>query len=258
VKNLLNVLRRQHSPDVDELSEYADGRGTAAARASVEAHVGGCDACRARLAELTEVRATLQWIQLAEAPRSFRLRQADVERQPRAVPAALGLLRLMPAVSAAAVLVFAVVLGADLATRGESGSGRMAASRANGTSAEIAADAAAPSTDFEAGAAEAGDAPAPGALAPSEDNAGTITDGDDAAARGGDEPNGNVLRHELAETAQAAREEELRATSTDAVADDDDGNRTAFRVVEVVTAVVAVAAGVGALAWWRRSREARA
>lgn len=253
MKNLLDVLRRRHKPDAEALSEFVDGRGAAETRASIEAHLGECEACRSRVAALRDVRASLAAMPEAEAPRSFRLRQAAVEKQPRAAPPAPGWLRMMPALSAAAVMVFVVVLGADLATRDGAG-GQMASSSRGGGASELAADAA-PSIAFDAGA----DAPVPGEPAPNEDAAGGADDGDDqpGATRGTDEPDANAQPGTLAQTAEAAREEQLRAASTEAASDDDAGNRTAFRVVEVVTALVAITAGVGALAWWMRSREAR-
>jgi anti-sigma factor RsiW len=131
VNKLLQSLLRRHRPDVPALSAYADGSASAADAAAIERHLAACEVCRAEVAGLRSLRATLGAMPQAEHPRSFRLRAADVERAPgRASASGFGVaMRLMPMVSAAAGLVFVLVLGADLA--GGSGGAQMAASRAD-------------------------------------------------------------------------------------------------------------------------------
>ncbi|HEY8172708.1 MAG TPA: zf-HC2 domain-containing protein, partial [Dehalococcoidia bacterium] len=121
MKNPLDLLRGTHKPDPVALSEYMDERATPDQRASIETHVASCAACRAWLVETTAMRSALRAMPEVDAPRSFRLRQSDVEVAPR-TSASPGWLRAMPALAAASIVVFALVLGTDLATR-DSGSG---------------------------------------------------------------------------------------------------------------------------------------
>lgn len=107
------MLGRSHRPDIELLSEYLDGRLEAAGDVRLEAHVESCAACRTRLAALRDAREALRALPAAEAPRSFRLRAAQVGAAPRPRPAP-PLVRAMPVLSAAAIVVFAAVLGADL------------------------------------------------------------------------------------------------------------------------------------------------
>ncbi len=110
---------RKHQPDIDALSEHIDGRLSAARSSELEAHISTCTACTDAHAELLEARALLAALPEVEHPRSFRLRQADIEAPVR-TPARGGssaALRWAPACAAVSAVVFVVVLGADLASR---------------------------------------------------------------------------------------------------------------------------------------------
>ena len=101
----------KHQPDTGALSALLDARLDAAGAAALETHVGACDACRARLAELRAVRDSLRAIPATEARRSFRLRAADVERA-APVTATGGFAWALPLVSAAAAVAFVILVGA--------------------------------------------------------------------------------------------------------------------------------------------------
>jgi hypothetical protein len=164
VNKLLQSLLRRHRPDATDLSAYIDGRLGSGESRSLEAHLTSCDACRAQIDALRSMRTTLAALPEVEHPRSFRLRLADVEPAP-ARPAAspLGVtMKLMPLVSAAAGLVFVLVLGADLA--GGGGGAQLAASRAESPSQARVANAFAP-TPF-ASAESVGSGSVAGAAAP--------------------------------------------------------------------------------------------
>ena len=113
MSNPLAFLRRGHRPDAEELSAYLDGRLDASASERARLHIGACPVCAQRVEELGRVRSSLTAMPEVTLPRSFRLRQADVEGR---VPAAGGVspwLKAMPALSAAALVLFAVVVLAD-------------------------------------------------------------------------------------------------------------------------------------------------
>jgi anti-sigma factor RsiW len=261
VKNPLDLLRRQHKPDPRALSAYADGSASPAERAAFEAHVAGCAGCSARLAELQFVRASLASLPDAAAPRSFRLRESDVAKPAHTAPMA-GWMRAMPALSAAAVVVFAIVLGTDLATRTSDGDARGSGLAMSATRNE-SADGAAPDNQFDdssgraAGETQSGSPAVPGALAatPAAEGAENAPAAD-AATQGDAAPGEDTAasREQIAEQTRTAEREKLEAASQRA-SSDDDGNQAAFRVVEIAAAAVAVAAGVAAIGIWRRKRE---
>lgn len=159
--NLLSLFRRH--PDIDALSAHLDGRLDSSAAAGLESHVSACEACAARLLGLRAAQSALRTVESVDAPRSFRLRQADVEAGVRAAPRRGGTslaLRLMPATSAAAVVLLVVLVGADLLSQGGGSSSSNTTRALTGQSAEKSAgDAAA------APAPRSADAPA-GAPAP--------------------------------------------------------------------------------------------
>jgi hypothetical protein len=108
-----NPLSREHRPDEEALSALFDGQLEASRVAALEAHVAACAACTLRLEELRATRALLAAMPEPALPRSFRLRQADVE-QPRRSSGTPGWARWSPALAAAAVVVFVSVLAFDL------------------------------------------------------------------------------------------------------------------------------------------------
>jgi hypothetical protein len=265
--NLLARLRGSHTPDVEALSALADARLAPDAAGELEAHVAGCAVCSARLADLRSMKAKLASMPQADVPRSFRLSRADI-REARARAAAQSPLRWAPALSGVAAALFIAVLAADVSTDGggdgdsaseSAGLGRVAngppmpeaASRNESafdssveTPATAAAGAVAPMDgDAEQGGGEAADSAAPpncDALESSPEREALetcapstgMTQIDDAAERA---------------SAEQTRQADLYAANAP-VSDEDDGNRTGFRVVEIVAAIVAVGAAVAYVA----------
>jgi hypothetical protein len=177
----------------------------------------------------------------------------------------------MPALAAASIVVFALVLGTDLATR-DSGSGfgltsASAPRESAGTSVEdtqksmrsaqenggTAPQPASPSGPAAAeGGTVAGDASGDSASGGSTLNGPTPSAAADNAT---DAPPQAFAPITTPSPAPSPDRDQVRAASEPSNSSDD-GNQTAFRIVEIVAAVLAVAAGAAALATRRRSREA--
>jgi hypothetical protein len=121
VKKWLPFVAGAHQPDSEALSAYADNALDATASATLTAHLAQCAACRERLEDIERMQAALASLPDVAHPRSFRLREADVERlgQRGRTATAAGWLSWTPALSGAAVLVFAAVLGFDVVYRDE-------------------------------------------------------------------------------------------------------------------------------------------
>ena len=260
MKNPFASLRK-HQPDVEALSAYADGRLDAGLAAALAAHIETCVACTMRLAELRQVKTMLAAMPEQPHPRSFRLRQADVEAPAPAAAASRsrpashgGLLRAMPVMSALGVFAFAVVVAADVSTRNDGG--RLASSdrsiaSLNSDSAEFGEDAAAgqaqpPATGAapgaapgavteadgkEIGAGAEASSPAPGAVMPGAP--------EDTAAREDSDDAQTALTDSGRETRMAY--DQIEATIN--TADDGNDGRIAFCVLEVGAAAIAIAAG---------------
>ncbi|HEX5479368.1 MAG TPA: zf-HC2 domain-containing protein [Dehalococcoidia bacterium] len=170
VKNLLAVLRRAHQPDTT-LSAYVDGSASESQRARVEAHVLACPRCAQRLEHLRSVRSALASLPQLDAPRSFRLHASDVAKPvPASGPSFTA--RAIPALAAAAVVAFAVLVAVDVRGGGTATSSPQlarsaaytaamkqaanAGALASGTSPAAAAGAAAPAVPPEASAQQPG------------------------------------------------------------------------------------------------------
>jgi anti-sigma factor RsiW len=250
VNNLLGLGRNKHALDIEQASVYLDGRLDPAATARFDAHIAGCEACRARFAGLRDARAALRSMPQAEPPRSFRLRAADVQAAPR-VPPPPRLVRMMPALSAAAIVAFAAIAGADVLRGAGGSSGDMAASKAP--------------MPMAAGARES----ASGEAAPADARSGfaTQTDGSSAPAAGmtselaPDAPGAAVppttdAGSDAADASKAATAQptpSYRETSDRDTAEPGDGD-TAFRIAELIAAAVALAAGGTFIVWRLRRR----
>lgn len=137
---------RRHPVSDEQLSAYLDEQLVAAEGARVQAHVESCASCRETLDELRAVRSALRSLPSAASPRSYTLREADVQAPasvqtgwlPRAMPALSGL-------TAAALVAFVVLVGVDISNQG-SGAAR------DGGSAVTSYDAAEPVPPAEHGA----------------------------------------------------------------------------------------------------------
>jgi len=251
VIKLLAFFRRDAHADIDTLSAAADGSLESGRALALEAHLASCEACAVRLAELRAVRSALAAMPAAEAPRSFRLRQSDVEvaATRKADRGAGQVLRLMPVMSAAAVVLFAVLVGVDM----QSGSsGRSAASRAvtGAPAAERAKDTLANAPVPQTAAADrapAAPAPAPSGGAPGIEPVQT--------AAGGTFPAAPASGSATASSAEAAPARPTSAVFRDTSTEGGTGgDHTALRIAEAIAAALATGAGVAAVFGWRRSR----
>jgi hypothetical protein len=264
VKRLLELLLRRHRPDVVALSAWLDGELEPAAAATLETHVATCAICRARSEELQGVMASLRATAAAEPRRSFRITPAMVEATPAiATPRPLAL-RLAPAVSAVAVLVFAVVVGADLYSSGGSsstsatralapadGAGAQPSNAYSGVTAPesgaTAGDKSIESPSATPGAAAAPRAPAdlPPAPATGGGGAGTAVP---PVGQGVVRDNGTPAQSETAPAFESAAQHDENGGSGN--------NRMALHVIEAVIAAIAVAAGAVAIGARVRERGA--
>lgn len=230
------MLRRTHKPDVVALSALADGALAPAEAAALESHVAGCDVCRSRLGELRSVRAMLRAMPEADAPRSFRLRRADVEAAAKRGPSPLWY-RAMPALSAAALVMFATLVMLDASTNGEDGAGPMAMTAAEDKgAAEMRRNAGAPLAEG-AGAGTTADGDAGAEADPPQGAAGSSAGDDGAPYSASPAPERETLQED---------------GFAEAMADDDDAPG-AMRIAQwSMLALAAAAAMVAAAAWWKR------
>ncbi len=275
MKNLLELFRRGHKPDADALSALADGALPGAEARALEAHVAGCDACRTQLDGMRQVRTMLAAMPRAEAPRSFRLRQADVEAaQPvRARPSVAP--RLVPALSALGMIVFAVALGADITSNdgGQSnGSNDSVSSFQSDNPNAYSPDA----LESDARANQPAAAGVPPEAETAADNAGGADEGaqsdDDTNNTGADGGETQIAEGlpKVSDAATAAadttaanradlsdgtatREELEAASAIDTSTDDGDGLGALF-IIEIAALAVALGAGAVAVSMWARRR----
>ena len=243
-----NILRRRHPIGDEELNAYIDGELDDAVRSRVEAHVESCAACREAVDELRTVSQALQALPRAQAPRSFALREADVEPMPaRQAGWLAGATPLLGGVVTVAFLAFFVLVGVDVAGRPAD---RDASSADSAFSSELTEQDTAYRAETLESQFESGDS--------ERDAANALPPADDGAAppkaplpAGGDDipdvespSNGDVVSDE-----DGADDSTL--TIRESEPGDDDSSR--IRVAEAATAAVAIAAGGSlALIWWRR------
>jgi hypothetical protein len=259
VKNLLARFSRGHRPDIEAISAYADGSLAAAEAARLEQHIASCEACARQLEETRRVTSMLTAMGQAPLPRSFRLRQADVQA-PAAEPAGFGVRAraFAPAISMAAVVLFGAVLAADLGTRGDGGESGMFASRSDSSEAlTMADDAATENYEAPSGSGEAADgdstSPAAGAIAPESATRAAPPAADSAAgAESGGEASAATSLAPAPAPVETQREADTQILS--ASSDDDAGARPGYLVAEVALAAIAIGA-VGWLIYSRRKRE---
>ncbi len=255
------MFRRGHNPDVAALSALADGALPMPEARALEAHIAECDNCRAQLDGLRQVRSLLAAMPRAEAPRSFRLRQADVEAPSSAAAPARArpsiAPRLLPALSALGMIVFAVALGADITSNGGArsdgdGAGTLTMNaplssdaqefdaRTGAPVAGVAPPSAESATDTTGGAADEGTA---------GNDAATATDGAESMTKQADDATA-AINAATADT-PATREELAAAAAQDTRTDDGLG---ALFVIEIAALAVALGAGAVAVSMWARRR----
>ena len=227
--------RRRHPVSDEELSAYIDGQLAPAARTRLEAHIETCAGCQDALAELRSLQGALSSLPQAQAPRSFALREVDVDLHEAASQVGM-FSRATPVLSGVAMVaafVFVVLVGVDLSGPGSGGRG---------------------DDSSGAGFANLEAAPAPGTIAGADE-----LDGADARLeeQGFAEGDSEAAEPEAPQELPADGARDLPATSfepppsAELVAEDDD--RTLLRAAEAATAALALVAGGSLLlARWRR------
>lgn len=264
--NKLLRLGRAHAPDVVALSARLDGALDARVAARLEEHLASCHACRAALAALRSTREALRALPELDAPRSFRLRAADVQRASVA-PArpATPMLRWAPAFAAAAAAVFVIALAADLRSDGAGlrtasapSAARQATQAESADSAGFAAGKSAPGGEAMDGVATApalvpSEATtsdtiplAPGPPAPGPAGAASATPSSAAPA--------NAISTEPDQDGRppSSPDDGTLTTALDA-GESDGGNHTwLLRVIESVAAAAALSAAVTMIVWRTR------
>ncbi len=108
--------QREHRYVRDRLSAYVDSELESADRARLERHLALCAECRTDLHTLRWTKRLLQQAPPVKVPRSFVVREADVAAR-RPTGRRIALWRTQWA-TAAIALLFVLVLGSDLLTRG--------------------------------------------------------------------------------------------------------------------------------------------
>ncbi len=129
VNKLLRAFTRSHTPNTDALSARLDGQLDEVARSALDVHLESCAVCQTQMAQLRSAREALRAMPQVAAPRSFRLRAADVERAQERRAYDTPAMRLVPALGAVTGIVLLVAGGIDLSQNAGGGgsSGKRAA-----------------------------------------------------------------------------------------------------------------------------------
>lgn len=247
MKRLLDFVLRRHQPDTDALSAHLDGRLDPGAAAELQAHLAACADCRTRLDGLRDVRTRLRGMPLAEPARSFRLSRSAIETTPpRPAAPAPTFMRFAPALSAAAALVFAIAVAADVYSSGGGGTGAARFSAQSAKAPETQRGVPAPGTAAAAApyAPPAGNSksipvPSPASGAATDSGAAPIPatpPGSSAAENGpaGESPTG---------TTALSSQNERQSNQEDGIS----AGRLALRIAEALVAAVAIGAAAVAI-----------
>lgn len=158
------VWPNTHARSRKRLSTYIDGRLSPRERTVLEAHLAGCEACRAELNELRATITAVSGLADVEPPRSFTLTPRMLEQRAVAPlapvpPLATG----MRLAGAGVALVLAVVLVGDLASMGDGDSGLDGGGTRQSAEFQM--------SNSDTGDAAGAGAPEPAATGAAEDNA---------------------------------------------------------------------------------------
>jgi hypothetical protein len=246
---------RGHRPDAETLSAYVDGRLDAAAAERLRRHVEGCPACAARLQQLAAVRTSLAAMPDVAPARSFRLRPADVERPSAAAARQTSpWLKAMPALGAAALVLFAVIVAVDPAADGD-GSRTATSSESFSEDARIAGSDGSPGQPPEpsVGGTEL-IAGTPSALQADSGPSQRAEEGqaEDAAVQERSQADDDA-RGPVAATQPDGASPSDRAPDA-SVEEGGGGNAGAWRAVQVALVAIAAGAAAATLWVWRRQR----
>ena len=259
--------RNRHEVRGEELSAFIDNELEESARLRVERHIESCTPCTEALGELRAVSLAISELPAVPAPRSFTLRQADVDPVQAIAPSGLfgSVQPLLGGVAAIAIVAFVVLVGVDItedgATNFDAGGSRM-------TSQELETAAFLAENQSESSAAERTATSAADVLRGNEDIQGG--EFDDATV---DSAIGTLVPESGELPLVAAADDAIETRAPDrsvlpdvseepplhdsagqgALAADDDRDSTGLRVAESVAAAVAIGAGGSVLLlWWRR------
>jgi anti-sigma factor RsiW len=118
---LLQLGRTERHIASERLSLYLDDQLSPSQRERVEAHLGGCEACREDLRTLRWTRDLLKEAPVLELPRSFVIREADVQRRQPSRRSAFAIQWATVAVAILLLLVFAgdILTGTWLVNRAQ-------------------------------------------------------------------------------------------------------------------------------------------
>lgn len=230
------LIDRRHRAFRENLSAYLDDQLSARERRRLEDHLATCAACLGELEELRAVVEAVKSLPAAPVPRSFTIEPAALPRPAAAPRASLA----FGVLSAAALVVFAALLGSDLLTRpgGEPTREEEAVSEAMAPAALEAREGAEP---YEGGAPATAETFAPGAAAPAP----TMAAPGEAPATPAPAP-GEPEEEEAEATPLAAE----RAPAP-GVEEEGGGGRTVLRALEVAFGGVFLVA-LGGAVWMRR------
>jgi len=239
--------RDSHCSETD-LSAYLDAQLAGAAQERCDAHLRACGGCRDALDGLGAVRSSLRELPRASAPRSFRLREAQVGRaQVRRWPLLVQAMPLLSGMSAVSLVVFiglvsvnvsgGVKLGTSNDSKSSGASSLMSADR--GT----AADSALPEGSENAPVA-------PNALSGAPSGTLDTRQPEAATAR-----NSEFFAADQAAGAAEATSTAARPPAPVAVSSDNGGDSdTAMHIAEAVAAALALGSGGLAFTAYRRTR----
>ncbi len=243
--------RQNHCSEAD-LSAYLDAQLPDAAKQRCDAHLTACGDCREALDGLSAVRSSLRQLPQAAAPRSFRLREAQVEvirsRQPAFI------VRVMPqlsGISVVSLVAFLALVGINASGGVGVGDGDSDSSGASLTRS-LQEDAAASNSPPDSDTLEASEASPDATSEPLPQ--GATRNGTNDAFSGDDALSAEATRTAAAQFAPdpVSEGEDGDGTASSASNVSDDSN-TGLYIAMALTAALALASGSLAFAAWRRT-----
>ena len=235
-------LGRDSHCSEDDLSAYLDAQLPEGARERCAAHLDACSACRQALDGLSAVRSSLRALPRAAAPRSFRLREADVgSGQPKA-PWTVRAVPLLSGVSAVSLVAFVALVG--VSASGGIDLGTSSSKDFDGSVTSLQADGAATSAELSESSplvpeAASGETPDVSAGSSETQAFRNSTAYDNADSQG---------------AAPVTPDSPPAPIAITAPADGDQDDNNAWYIAEAVAAAMAVGAGGPAFAAYRRNR----
>jgi len=250
--------RDRHEVSDDELNAYVDSALTERRHTQVEAHLDLCDDCSTTVTELRVLRTLMSEMPREPVPRSFVVRQVDLDASPAAAESGLlgSLTPMLGGVASVALVAFLVLTGISTSDSGGSDGGSPLEATPAGQSDEFAGaegESASGPTDEDTAAP----APAVG-LSPTSDNESSQQDsaGDGAEPPAEEEEPERAASGAGVATGTADSGESTAGAEEQSGSAVDDNDEDAVRTGQIVAAIVAVVAGAGAFFFWWRRRQA--